>query len=105
MNMPRLVHALHAVGIANPIVCCNYNKIGFRMSGGVEVYDEVLENEEFRCIAMSILASGAIRPEEAIQWICERERIESIVFGASSRGNIAQTVELIHRYTRSPALS
>jgi hypothetical protein len=105
MNMPRLVHALHAVGIANPIVCCNYNKIGFRMSGGVEVYDEVLENEEFRCIAMSVLASGAIRPEEAIQWICERERIESIVFGASSRGNIAQTVELIHRYTRSPALS
>jgi hypothetical protein len=104
MNMPRTVAALHAVGIANPIVCCNYNKIGFRMSGGIELYDETLENEEFRCIAMSVLASGAIRPEEAIEWICERPRIQSIVFGASSRGNIAQTVELIHRYSGLPAV-
>jgi hypothetical protein len=100
MNMPRAVKALHAVGVANPIICCNYNKIGFRMSGGIEAYDNALANEEFRCVAMSVLASGAIPPEEAIQWICERPRIESIVFGASSRGNISQTIELINKYSR-----
>ena len=54
-----------------------------------------------RCVAMSVLASGAIPADEAIKWICERPQIESIVFGASSRGNIRQTVELIERY--SPA--
>ena len=100
MNMPRAVKALHAVGVANPIICCNYNKIGFRMSGGIEAYDNALANEEFRCVAMSVLASGAIPPEEAIQWVCERPRIESIVFGASSRGNISQTIELINKYSR-----
>ncbi len=100
MNMPRAVRALHSAGVANPIICCSYNKIGFRMSGGIELYDHTLANEEFRCIAMSVLASGAIPVDEAIQWICERPRITSIVFGASSRGNIDQTIGLINGYSR-----
>jgi hypothetical protein len=35
MNVPRLLDALDALGIDNPIVCANINKIGFRMCGGV----------------------------------------------------------------------
>jgi hypothetical protein len=99
MNLPALVRALASVGVENPIVCCNYNKIGFRMCGGVEEYDRVIETEAVRCVAMSVLASGAIPADEAIQWVCERKQIVSIVFGASSRGNINQTVELINRYS------
>ena len=38
MNLPRLLDALDTVGIENPIVCSNINKIGFRMSGGVDKY-------------------------------------------------------------------
>lgn len=101
MNMPALLDALDAAGVDNPIICCNYNKIGFRMSGGVDAYDAALQTRPFRCIAMSVLASGAIPAEEAISWICERPEIVSIVFGASSRANIAQTISLIERYTRS----
>ena len=33
MNLPRLLDTLDAVGIENPIVCANINKIGFRMCG------------------------------------------------------------------------
>ncbi len=101
MNMPALLKVLDSVGVENPIVCCNYNKIGFRMCGGVEAYDKALVDHKFRCIAMSVFASGAIPAEEAIQWICERREIKSIVFGASSRGNIRQTKELIEKYTRA----
>ena len=36
-------------------------------------------------IAMSVFASGAIPPREAIEWVCAQPNIESIVFGASSR--------------------
>jgi hypothetical protein len=99
MNLPAMVDALERVGVRNPIVCCNYNKIGFRMSGGIEEYDRTLQERQVRCIAMSVLASGAIPPEEAISWICERPGISSIVFGASSAGNIRQTIELINRYS------
>jgi hypothetical protein len=99
MNMPRLLDTLESVGLDNPIICCNYNKIGFRMSGGVDAYDRTLETRRVRCVAMSVLASGAIPAEEAIKWICERPQIESIVFGASSRGNIVQTKQLIDKYS------
>ena len=70
-----------------------------RMSGGVDLYDRTVATRRVRLIAMSVLASGAIPAEEAIQWICERPRIESIVFGASSRGNILQTKQLIEKYS------
>ena len=98
MNMPMLLDVLDEVGVENPIVCSNINKIGFRMCGGFEAYARALENRRFRAIAMSVFASGAIPPREAIQWICEQPQIASIVFGASSRGNIRSTRELVDRY-------
>jgi len=101
MNMPRLLDVLDDVGVENPVVCANINKIGFRMSGGIEAYDEALRTRRFRAIAMSVFASGAIPPEEAIQWVCERPNLEAIVFGASSRRNIRHTRELVDTYWRT----
>lgn len=95
MNVPRLLDTLDALGIENPIVCANINKIGFRMSGGNKVYEEAIANRKFRPVAMSILASGAISPREAIEYVCAQPRIESMVFGASGRANIRQTKALI----------
>ncbi|WP_229260078.1 hypothetical protein [Duganella aquatilis] len=95
MNLPKLLDVLDELGIENPIVCSNINKIGFRVSGGVEAYEDALRNRKFRAIAMSVFASGAIPPKEAIDWVCEQPNIESIVFGASSRGNIRSTRQLV----------
>jgi hypothetical protein len=95
MNTPRLLDALEEVGIDNPIVCSNINKIGFRMCGGIAQYEEVIATRRFRPIAMSVLASGAIPPREAIAYIARQPNIKSIVFGASSRNNIRQTKSLI----------
>lgn len=94
MNLPRLVPVLAEQGIENPIVCANINKLGFRMSGGMGAYEEALKQTTFRPIAMSVFASGAIAPREALEWVLERGGIESIVFGASSRANIEGTVAL-----------
>jgi hypothetical protein len=97
MNLPMLVDALELAGIKNPIVCANINKIGFRMSGGVDAYREVIRSGRSRVIAMSVFASGAIPPKEAIEWVCDLEGLHSIVFGASSPGNIRQSKELIEQ--------
>jgi len=97
MNMPLLVDVLESVGVTNPIVCANINKIGFRMSGGVEAYRTLLRSGRCRSIAMSIFASGAVPPKEAIEWACALEGLDSIVFGASSASNIRQSKELIER--------
>lgn len=98
MNTPRLLDVLEKLGIENPIICSNINKIGFRMSGGIDAYVDVLKNRKFRAIAMSVFASGAVDPEEAIRWVCELPNVESIVFGASSAGNIRRTRDLVEKY-------
>jgi hypothetical protein len=103
MNMPMLLDALEDVGVENPIVCSNINKIGFRMCGGFDEYERVLREKKFRAIAMSVFASGAIAPKEAIEWVCQQPNIEAIVFGASSRGNIHNTKELVDRYWPEPS--
>lgn len=98
MNMPALLDALNSIGIENPVICSSINKIGFRMSGGREIYEKYLREKEFRPIAMQVLAAGALRPKEAIEYLGNFPRIESVLFGASSRGHIRETKELIEKY-------
>ena len=98
MNFPRLLDVLDEQGIENPVICTNFNKIGFRMCGGIELYEKTVRERQCRLIAMSVLASGAIPPREAIEYVCGQPQIASIVFGASSRANIHQTKALIDEY-------
>jgi hypothetical protein len=98
MNMPVLLDALESVGIENPIICASINKIGFRMSGGKEIYEKTLKERKFRPIAMQVLAAGALGPQEAIEYLGQFPQLESVLFGASSRGHIRQTKELIDTY-------
>ncbi len=98
MNMPALLDVLEDLGIDNPIVCSNINKIGFRMCGGIEAYESALRERRFRAVAMSVFASGAIPACEAIEWVCAQPHIQSIVFGASSGANIRNTRELVSKY-------
>jgi hypothetical protein len=97
MNAPRLCERLESVGVENPIICTNINKIGFRMSGGMADYEKLIASGRCRLIAMSVFASGALQPQEALEYVCRRPQIKSIVFGASSRRNIAHTRQLIDR--------
>lgn len=103
MNLPRLLPMLNEAGIENPIVCANVNKIAFRMSGGIEGYREATTKYPSRVIAMSVLGSGAIHPSEAIEWVVNEPYVKSILFGASSRANIVNTVDLIREFDAKKA--
>lgn len=98
MNMVKLLDALESVGIKNPIICSSINKMGFRMSGSIEQYEKALNERTFRPIAMQVLAAGALKPQEAIEYIGRFKKIESVLFGASSKGHIQQTKELIDKF-------
>jgi hypothetical protein len=104
MNLPMLLNTLRSVGLQNPLVCSNINKIGFRMSGGIQAYRYALEQHDFRAVAMSVFASGAIPPHEAIEWIFEQPNIEAIVFGASSRSHILSTRALVDEMVACPRI-
>ena len=98
MNMPKLLQVLEEAGISNPIICASINKAGFRMSGGKEIYEQTLKTKKFRAVAMQVLGGGAIAPKEAIEYVCGLPNIESILFGASSKGNIESTANYIKHF-------
>ena len=98
MNMPKLFSVLEAAGIENPIICASINKAGFRMSGGREIYEEVLIKKKMRLVAMQVLGGGAIPVKDAIEYVCSFPQIESILFGASSKVNIEDTVNTINYF-------
>jgi hypothetical protein len=99
MNLPLLLHTLESVGVKNPIICSSVNKIGFRMSGGITVYEKTIREGKFRPVAMQVLAAGALRPNEAFEYVCRLPNVESILFGASSREHIRNSVESIKKFS------
>jgi hypothetical protein len=95
MNMPKLVSALCDWGIENPIVCSSINKAGYFMNPSIESYEQTISEQKFRPVAMSILASGALHPREAVRYVTDQKKINSVVFGASTRAHILETKRLI----------
>src|SRR5690606_38363636 len=95
MNLPKLLEVLDKGGVTNPIICTSINKVNFRMSGGKELYEKTLKEGRCRIIAMQVLGGGAIPANEALEYVSNLPNVESILFGASSKQNIENTVETI----------
>lgn len=98
-NLPMLKTKMEKWGIDDIVICSSFNKIGYLMSPNVESYKVTasLNNpEKYQLMAMSTLASGAIIPEEAYKFINE-QKLQSIVFGASTRKHIEDTISLIRK--------
>ncbi|MBW3468301.1 hypothetical protein [Arthrospiribacter ruber] len=96
MNLPKLLDVLEKGGIKNPIICASINKANFRMSGGKELYEKTISEGRCRLIAMQVLGGGAIPASEALEYVSNLPNVESILFGASSRQNIENTVQTIN---------
>jgi hypothetical protein len=96
MNLPKLLGVLEKNGITNPIICASINKVNFRMSGGKDLYEKILKEGRCRVIAMQVLGGGAIPAGEALEYVSNLPNVESILFGASSKQNIDNTVETIN---------
>jgi hypothetical protein len=97
-NMPKLKAKLEEWGIEGVVICTSFNKIGYLMSPSLEAYVRAAagnDPEKYPLMAMSTLASGAIPAPEAYDFI-NKQKIQSVVFGASSKGHIEETVRSIH---------
>jgi hypothetical protein len=98
INMPLLISRLKEWDIKEVVICTAFNKIGYTMSPDVESYVKTVRDNnpaDYQLMAMSTLASGAIPPKAAYEFI-NQQRIHSVVFGASSKGHIEDTIKLIN---------
>lgn len=96
-NMPLLLKKLNEWGLQDVVICSSFNKIGYLMSPDIESYITAANNnnpDNYQLIAMSTLASGAIPPTEAYEFI-RNQNIQSVVFGASNRTHIVESVKLL----------
>lgn len=97
-NMPVLKSKLELWGIDELVICCSFNKLGYLMSPDIKSYTIATENSDpskYQLMAMSTLASGAINAKEAYEFL-NKQKIQSVVFGASTKNHIKETIKLIN---------
>ncbi len=98
LNMPRLVTFLLECGIEEPIVCSAINKVGFQMNPDVSSYEAALNDDRpFIALAMSVMAAGVVPPQEAFEYVAQFKKVNSILFGSSTKSHIEQAISLIRK--------
>lgn len=102
MNLPALTAYLQANGIERPLVCASFNRSGYLMNPSRESYEAVVRKGGQRFVAMSVFASGAVPPARAAEYVRGFENIDAVLFGASSKQHIEETVQLLHE---APAMA
>lgn len=97
LNMPYLKSKLEEWGVEDVVICSSINAAGFNMHPSKEEYEKVIaanDPTKYQLMAMNVLASGSITVQESFDYI-NSLNIQSVVFGASSKGHIKSTVEAI----------
>jgi hypothetical protein len=95
LNLPLLSESLKREGFTNPLIMAPFNKMGYYMNPGRKECELFIAENNIRLVAMSVLASGAIQPDEAVSYLKDF-KIDSVIFGASTKNNIEKTYTLIN---------
>ena len=97
LNMPFLKGKLAEWGIEDVVICSSINAAGFNMHPSKAEYERVIasnDSSKYQLMAMNVLASGSIPVQQSFEYI-NSLNVQSVVFGASSRGHIKSSVDAI----------
>lgn len=99
-NYPLFVKKFQEWGYTSPLVMPHVNKIGFSVNPSKEGFEEALALGDSHIMAMSTLASGYLKPDEAFSYIGGLGKIESIVVGMSSKTHVHETISTALKYLK-----
>lgn len=99
-NLPMLLEKFTSWGIEEPLVMAHVNKIGYWMHPSQEKCEQALKEHPCHVMAMSTLASGVLKPDQAYSYIKNLGTVESVVIGASKPENITASFEAAKRYLK-----
>lgn len=100
-NLPRMVAMLKRAGIDNPFIMAAINKKGFWVNPSLAEVEHCLRTEKLRLLAMSSLAAGYLRPDEAYEYLYSLPNVESVVVGVSNMRHGEETFGAIRRHLGS----
>jgi len=95
LNLPRLVRFLKDAGVHDPLIMAPFNAIGFHMNPSQKECEAQVRSGGFTLLAMHTLASGAVKPREAFQYLRRFPNIRHTVVGASSDDHIRESFGLL----------
>lgn len=95
LNLPLCAQRLEAEAIGDAVIMTSVNKTGFFMNPSQEACEAVLRDERWNVMAMSILASGAIPPNEAFAYAAQFPAVKSLLFGASRAQTLDKSLAII----------
>jgi hypothetical protein len=85
-NFPYLVNKFSEWGIdfSRLTLTSSFNKVGFQMCPSKMECEEALERaKDAEVIAMSVLAAGYLKPDEAFRYVAGLDGISGLVIGVS----------------------
>ncbi|MDZ7343870.1 MAG: hypothetical protein ONA90_05090, partial [candidate division KSB1 bacterium] len=99
-NLPRLVKLLEQAGVENPLIMASINKIGYQVNPSRQAFEACLRDHQLRLLAMSTLAAGYLKPNDAYEYLFSLPRVESVVVGVSNKNHARETFETIRHYMK-----
>ncbi len=101
VNYPRLISLFKNNNHEKPLVMAPFNLAGYQMSPSKKKCEEALNSFSADVIAMSTLASGYVRPDDAYQYLYSLPNIKSTVVGVSSKAHAIETFQAIKKYSKN----
>lgn len=80
------------------LVMASINKTGFFVNPDLNTTIRAIEKPGINFIGMSTLSGGALKPDEAYQFLGKIKNLKSVVVGMSQKDHIKETVDSINRY-------
>ena len=100
MNFARLVESFDEWGLKKPLIMASFNRAGFQMNPTREECERCLGEYDVEVLAMSTLAAGYLKPEEAYEYLFSLPNIKSVVVGISTREHAEETFGIIREHCK-----
>lgn len=97
-NLPYLVNKFREWGISlrEVAIAAPFNSVGFQMYPSKDACEETLkEIPEADVIAISLLAAGYLKPEQAIAYVANLPNLRGVAVGVSKENQARETFKLL----------
>ncbi|MEJ5327406.1 MAG: hypothetical protein WHU54_04055 [Candidatus Bathyarchaeia archaeon] len=97
-NFPFLVEKLQDwnINVGDVVIAAPFNKVGFQMVPTIKHCEELLLNTpELNVIAISVLAAGYLKPNEAFDYIASLHNIKGVAVGVSKEKHAKEAFSLL----------
>ena len=98
LNYPLMANILEQANIKQALVMCAVNKKGYFMNPTKSACEEAFGRHFHTILAMSTLAAGSIKPDEAYEYIASLGTVRHIVVGVSSKEHANETFRIARKY-------